>query len=340
MNDPLPIHRSDPPPWDAIVIGGGYAGQSAAMQLARARRRVLVVDAATPRNRFAATGHGFFGQDGRAPADILASAAADLARYPSADRVEAEVRKIDGVEDDFRLVLSDGRTPRARRLVLATGVRDLLPPVPGVVERWGRSVLHCPYCHGYEVADRPLGVLATHPMSLHAARLLPDWGPTTLFTQGRFEPDADEAAALSQRGVGVERSPVTELLGEAPGLDAVRLADGREVAVHALFVAPRTEPASRVPEDLGVAFDEGPFGRHVRVGPGQLTSVPGVFAGGDLAQAMTNATLAASSGMLAGVGAHQSLALRGRDKGTAARPRPDAASDTGRPSRPPPRPRP
>ena len=250
---------------DVIVVGGSYAGLSAAMQLARARKRVLVIDAGAPRNRFAHEGHGFFGQDGRPPFDILRDARGQVAAYPSVAFVKGKVlaaRKADG---GFAVMLEDGREEQAARLVLATGVRDELPSIPGMEERWGVSVLHCPYCHGYEVADRALGVLATQPMSVHQAKLIPDWGPTTLSTQDAFEPNEDDAAMLTSRGVRIERSPVIELLGVAPELEAVRLANGRTTALAALFVAPRTQMASPLAEQLGCAFDDGPSGRYVRV---------------------------------------------------------------------------
>jgi thioredoxin reductase len=294
--------------FDAIVVGGSFAGLSAALQLARARRRVLVIDAGLPRNRFADAAHGFLGHDGKAPAAIMREAMRQLTAYLTVDVVRgAAVTAAAEGDGGFKVTTSDGRSPRARRLVVATGVADILPDVPGLKARWGATVLHCPYCHGYEVGDRPLGVLANHPMAAHQAAMIPDWGPTTLFTQGRFEPDAEQLARLVARGVAVEREPVVELLGDAPSLDAVRLADGRVVTVNALFVAPETRMASPLAEQLGCAFDDGMLGPLIRVDDWKETTVPGVFAAGDAARAMHNATLAAADGVLAGVGAHQSL---------------------------------
>jgi thioredoxin reductase len=293
---------------DVIVVGGGFAGLSAAMQLARARRRVLVVDAGLPRNRFAEASHGFLGQDGKAPLDILRQAACQVAAYPTVEIVRGEALEARrDVNGDFVVEISGGRTAKARRLVLAIGVADTLPDVPGLKERWGATVLHCPYCHGYEVRDRPLGVLANHPMAAHQAAMIPDWGPTTLFTQGRFEPDSEQLAHLAARGVTIERQPVVELLGDAPALEAVRLSDGRVVTVNALFVAPSTRMASPLAEQLGCVFDDGLLGPVIRTDDWKATSVPGVFAAGDAARAMHNATLASADGVMAGVGAHQSL---------------------------------
>ncbi len=216
---------------DVIVVGGSFAGLSAAMQLARARRRVLVIDAGRPRNRFAAAAHGFLGQDGKPPREIQQEALRQLLAYPTVAFVEGEAVSARRTDSGFAVALADGGEAAATCLILAIGMADELPPIPGLQERWGATVLHCPYCHGYEVAGRPLGVLANHALSAHQAGMLPDWGPTTYFTQGEFEPDPAQAAYLAGRGVSIERSPVVELLGAAPDLEAVRLADGRVVPV-------------------------------------------------------------------------------------------------------------
>ena len=296
-------------PYDAIVVGGSYAGLSAAMQLARARRQVLIVDAGLPRNRFAATGHGFFGQDGRPPLDILRDATRLVLAYPTVELVADEVVTAGNDGGGFAVTLASGRTERAARLVLATGVRDELPDVPGLKERWGVSVLHCPYCHGFEVADRPLGILANHPLSAHQGILIPDWGPTTYFTQGIYEPEPDELAQMTARGVQIERAPIVELLGSAPDLEAVRLSDGRVLAIHAVFTAPRISLASSLAEQLGCAIEDGPLGPYVRVDDRKRTSIEGVFAAGDAAAQMHNATFASAAGVMAGVGVHQSLIM-------------------------------
>jgi thioredoxin reductase len=294
-------------PYDVTVVGGSFAGVSAAMQLARARRRVLLIDAGRPRNRFASHAHGFLGQDGVAPAQIVATATAQLLKYPTVTLVNGEVLGVRGEAGDFHLELADGSRSRAKRLILATGIRDKLPALPGLEARWGVSVLHCPYCHGYEVGDRRLGVLATHALSVHQAILIPDWGTTTWFTQGIVEPNEEEAALLQTRQVSIERTPVAEVLGDAPAIDALRLVDGRVIPIEALFVGARTEMASDLAEQLGCALDEGPLGPLIRVDGFKETSVPGVFAAGDASTAMTNATFASASGVMAGVSAHRSL---------------------------------
>lgn len=293
--------------YDGVVIGGSFAGLSAAMQLARARRTMLVLDTNAPRNRFAAASHGFPGQDGRGPAEIGAALRADLAAYTTvafASEVAIAARR---GGDGFAVSLATGGEVTGRRLVLAYGVQDTLPDLPGLAERWGVSVLHCPYCHGYELDQQPVGVLARNDMAFHQAMLLPDWGPTTLFTQGAFVPTEDQRRALVSRGATVETTPVTSLIGPLPKLEAVRLTDGRTIPLAGLFVAPLTLPSSDLASQLGCAMRDGPTGPYLEVDAMQATTVPGVFAAGDLASPMPNATLAAAAGVMAGGAAHRSL---------------------------------
>lgn len=295
---------------DVIIIGGGFAGLAAAMPLVRARRRVLLIDAGQPRNRFAEASHGFLGQDGVPPAEILARGRRELSAYSTFTAIDALALRAEGQRDHFAVTLVTGKTATARRLILALGVRDDLPDLPGLRERWGVTALHCPYCHGYEVADRPLGVLASPIPQDHRGLLLTDWGrPTILFTQGGPLPAAEMLDRLTTRAVQVETTPIVELLGPAPALEAVRLADGRTLPLAALFVAPKTELSSPLATQLGCAMEEGPSGAFLRTDGRRETSVPGVFAAGDAVMGMHNGLLAAASGLMAGVGAHQSLVM-------------------------------
>lgn len=294
--------------YDAIIVGGSFAGLSAAIQLARARRRILLVDAGQPRNRFAEASHGFLGQDGAAPADIMREGLRQLSAYPSVDFFNGMAETARPQDKGIRVELSDGVKIWGRRMILATGVADELP-LESMKSRWGVSVLHCPYCHGYEVRDRPIAAIANHPAAVHQALILPDWGPTTYFTQGVFEPTEEEAVQLARRGVRIERIPVIELLGEGSATHALRLADGREVAAQAVFTGPVTRVASPLAKQLGCAFTEGMTGPHIQVDAIHQTTVNRVFAAGDAAQPMHNATLASAAGVMAGVGAHRSLVI-------------------------------
>ncbi|MDB6454251.1 NAD(P)/FAD-dependent oxidoreductase [Falsirhodobacter sp. 20TX0035] len=293
--------------YDVIILGGSFAGLSAAMQLARARRSVAVVDNGRPRNRFAATSHGFPGQDGRSPVAIRSDLPAELAAYSTASLLDGAATRIVREDEHFRITLGDGTEHAAQRVVLAYGMRDDLPDLPGLVERWGVSVLHCPYCHGHELCQQPVGVLGRDAGSFHQAMLLPDWGPTTLFTQGFFELPTDHVEALTARGVTIECEPVVALVGDAPALRAVELRDGRRVALAGLFLATRTAPACDLAERLGCVLQDGPTGPFVTVDAMQATSVPGVFAAGDLASPVPNAVRAAAAGVMAGSAAHRSL---------------------------------
>ena len=300
-------------PHDVLVIGGSFAGLSAAMQLARARRRVLVVDAGRPRNRFAHASQGFLGQDGRSPDAILETARSQVLAYPTASFSRGEATHAAAVGDGFQIAFASGETVQARRLVLATGVIDDLPDIPGLRERWGRTVLHCPYCHGYEARDRRLGILAVGEASMHQALLLPDWSSdVTLFTNGAFEPSEEQRSALVARGIRVEKRPVSSLEGAGDSLAGVRVrgSDGEElVTIDALFTASRTRMASPLAEQLGCEFDDGPFGPVIRTDGKKATTVPGVYSAGDAARVPHNATFASADGVQAGISAHQSLIL-------------------------------
>jgi thioredoxin reductase len=293
--------------YDAIVVGGSFAGLSAAIHIARARRSVCIIDAGSPRNRFAEASHGFFGQDGSEPRAMIAAARAQLQRYSTVRTVAGEAIAASAVAGGFEVALAGGDRMTAVKLVLAFGISDELPALPGLAERWGRSVLHCPYCHGYEYAGRRLGVLRTMPMSAHKALLIADWGPTTLFLDGGEAPDAETLAKLTRRGVTIEPAPIAALRGEKAALSSMLLADGREMPIDALYLAPRTRLNSGIAEQLGCALDDGPFGPVIRTDAAKLTSVPGVYAAGDAARVPHNASWAAADGVTAGVSLHQSL---------------------------------
>lgn len=292
---------------DVIVVGGSFAGMSAAMQLARGQRQVVVIDAGRPRNRFAEASHGFFCLDGVTPAEIRQKAIDQLTRYPTVRVQGGQVTSANRETGGFSVVLDNGQTYSARKLILATGVRDEFPEIPGLAERWGKTVIHCPYCHGFELRNRKLGVLATSSLSAHQAGIIPDWGPTTYFTQGEFTPDDEQLAFLNKRGVSIEHTAIVEVLGEAPSISGVRLADGRTVELEALYIGPKTQMASPLAQQLGCQFEQGPMGPAVSIDDFKQTSVAGVFAVGDMSSKMHNATFASASGVMAGVSVHRAL---------------------------------
>lgn len=292
---------------DAIIIGGSFAGLSAAMYIARARRSVRVIDAGSPRNRFAAHSHGFFAQDGSEPGAMLATARAQVAAYPTASFIQGEAVGAAREPDGFSVTLATGEVLQGARLVLAFGISDELPAIPGVAERWGRSVLHCPYCHGYEFSGRRLGVLSLSPMSPHQAMLIAEWGPTTFYLNGGSEPDQEPLAALRERGVLIEPDPVRALHGEGARLSAIELEDGRMSAVDALYLGPRTRLNSDIARQLGCEMEEGASGPVIRTDDQKMTTVSGVYAAGDITRSMHNVTFASADGVTAGIALHRSL---------------------------------
>src|SRR5690606_17845378 len=229
------------------------AGLSAALQLARARRSVTVLDAGEPRNRFATASHGFLTQDGAKPAAMLAEARRQLTAYPTARFVETRAERASGVADAFSVTLREGGEISARRIILAHGVSDSLPDIPGLAEEWGRRVAHCPYCHGYEFGGGALGVLAANgAVALHHAMLVREWGPVTLFLDGKVEPDADMLRQFEARDVTVERRTVEAVVSRPDGL-TVRLEDGGGVDIAGLFTQPTSSLTSGIGEQLGCA---------------------------------------------------------------------------------------
>jgi thioredoxin reductase len=294
---------------DVIIIGGSYAGLAAGLQLARARRRVLVVDAGIRRNRFAGSSHGFLTQDGTSAAQIATKGRSQLLAYESVEWLSGEATRAEAEDGGFRVAIeAAGREETGRRLVLALGVKDHLPDIPGLEERWGRSVFHCPYCHGYELDRGRIGVLAVSPQSQHHAMMLPDWGPTTFFLDGAFAPDAEQAEQLRRRGVAVVEGIVDRLEGDGATLV---MRDGRVFALDGLFTLSRTSIASPIAGQLGCAFDDGPTGPVIRTDPIKATTVPGVFACGDAARMAGSVSLAVGDRALAGMAAHQSLIFGG-----------------------------
>ncbi|EAQ02138.1 hypothetical protein OB2597_20976 [Pseudooceanicola batsensis HTCC2597] len=292
--------------FDAAIIGGSFAGLSAALQLARASRSVLILDEGRPRNRMSLAAHGVPGWDGVPPTDILARFRADLAKYPTISFMDTRAEEISGGLDAFTVATETRNPVHARRIILAHGVQDVLPDLPGLAEAWGRTVLHCPYCHGYEVKGRPLAVRASGPMAVHQAQMLrADWSDdVTLLTNG-----VEGVDALASAGIRVDhREPLRLVTG-----DGIRVCfqDGPDAEFAAIFTAPEIDLTGSPAGRLGVGLSEGPMGPFVRTGPMQQTDVPGVFAAGDLATPMWNVNYAVGDGARAGAGCHQSLLFPG-----------------------------
>lgn len=302
--------------YEVVVVGGGAAGLSAALVLGRSRRRTLVVDAGEPRNAPAAHMQGYLTRDGMNPAEFLERGRREIAAYGvewTAGTVTGAVR--DEEADGFVVTLDDGRTVLARRLVVTTGLVDELPAIDGVAERFGRDVLHCPYCHGWEVRERAFGVV-THPvMGAHQALLVSQWSPdVTLFLHTARELTEEERARVAAAGIEVVAGEVAGVTVEDDRLTGVRMADGRVVAREVLFVPTRTTPRDGLLTALGAATRETPLGPFVAVDETGRTSVPGVWAAGNAIGPAEQVVNAASGGYRAGTVINMELLLSDLDR--------------------------
>ena len=287
--------------YDVVVIGGGAAGLSAALVLGRARRSVAVIDAGTPRNAPAAHMQGFLSRDGMPPAALLRAARAEVSRYGVA-LVDDLVL---GVTRGFTVRLAGGRTLRARRLLFATGAIDDLPDIPGARERWGRDFLHCPYCHGWEVRDQPIGVLGTDPGSIDHAHLLRQWSDDVVFFAHTQAVSTDDRASLQARGIGVVDGEVVRFSIVDDRLDAVELKDGRAFPRTAVFMRPTLHGTSRdLAESLGCETDDDGFIRADATGG---SSVPGVWAAGNASNPRAQVITAAGEGSAAAIALNTDL---------------------------------
>ncbi len=293
---------------DVIIIGGSFAGLAGALQLGRARRKVTVLDTGLPRNRFAGHSHGLLGHDHKPPLDILAEARQQLARYPTVRLVNARAESVSGAIDDFCVLTGDGESLSARRLILSYGVVDQMPDVPGYAESWGTSVIPCPYCDGFEVADQHWGLVWSGPQSYNQVRLFHNWTDRlTIFADGHDIP-TDIRADLERRNTPVVDGRITEITRHGGRNPTLKLDSGRYLAVDILFAHPRNKPSAGLHESLGLATTATPLGTVLKVDERRETSMPGIYAAGDLTNPMIpSVTTASWQGTMAGIFAQQSM---------------------------------
>ncbi len=287
--------------YDVVVVGGGAAGLSAALVLGRARRRVAVIDAGAPRNAPAAHMQGFVSRDGMPPAEFLAAGRAEVTGY-GVELIEGQVAKI---EAGFVVHLADGGAVNARRILIATGVHDELPDIPGVRERWGRDLLHCPYCHGWEVRDQPIGVLGTEPGSVLHAQLVRQWSNDVVYFVHTSDLQPTEETQLAARGVEIVRGEIARLVVEHDRLAGVELTDGRRVARTAVFIRPANVPhADGLAAGLSCEVDAAGF---VTVDGSGQTSTPGVWAAGNVVDPRAQVITSAGAGSAAAIAINADL---------------------------------
>ena len=293
---------------DVIIIGGSFAGLAAALQLGRARRKVTVLDTGRQRNRFAARSHGVLGHDHKPPQDILAEARQQLARYPTIKLVNARAESVSGTIDDFCVVTDDNESLRARRLILIYGVADQMPDIPGFAESWGTSIIPCPYCDGFEVADQHWGLIWSGVQSHNQVRLFHDWtNRLTVFGNGH-DISLDIRADLATRQVPLIDGRITEIEPHGSHSATIRIESGPDVSVDILFAHPRTRPSASLHDALGLATVNTPTGIALKTDERRETSIPGIYAAGDLANpGIPSVTTAAWQGTMAGIFAQQSM---------------------------------
>jgi thioredoxin reductase len=286
--------------YDVVVVGGGAAGLSAALVLVRARRTVAVVDAGAPRNAPATHMHGFLSRDGMPPHDLVAAGRAEVAGYGGSLIDDTVV----DVAPGFYVRLAGGSSLHARRILVATGLRDELPDVPGVRERWGRDLLHCPYCHGYEVRDQPLGVLGGSPEAVQHTLLVRQWSPDVILFPHTDTLVPEQREQLQARGIQIADGTVARLVVGNDQLQGVELRDGTVVARTAMFVRPRFVPNADLLTGLGCELDELGWVVH---DPAGRTSVAGVWVAGNAADPRAQVISAAGQGSVAAIALNADL---------------------------------
>lgn len=287
--------------YDVVIIGGGAAGLSAALVLGRARRKVLVIDAGTPRNAPAAHMQGYLSRDGLPPAELLEIGRNEVAGYG----VEVTAGTVASVDAGFIVNLTDGREVRARRVLVTTGATDDIPDIPGVRERWGQDLLHCPYCHGWEVRDQPLGVLGSHPLAVQHALLVRQWSDDVVFFTHTMTVTDEDRRSLEARGIRIIDGEVSRLVIEDDHLNGVELADGQVVTRTAVFVRPGIRPHSDgILARLGCVLDDTGFAVVDATG---RTTVDGVWAAGNAADPRAQVITAAGAGSAAAIAINNDL---------------------------------
>jgi thioredoxin reductase len=308
--------------YEVVVVGGGAAGLSAALVLGRSRRSVLVLDSGQPRNAPAAGVHGLLTRDGISPAEFVAIGRKEVRGYGGHLLLDVEAKTVTGdVDNGFVIGTSDGREVRARRVLITTGLTDELPDIPGVREQWGTGVLHCPYCHGWEVRDQAIGILAVTEQAAHQALLFRQWSEdVTLFLNDSMRPTDEEAGQLAALGVQVVEGKVVAVESTAGRLTGLRLADGTVCERQAVVIMPRFVARADFLVDLGLTLTDHPkgAGQFIEADETGLTDVPGVYVAGNAANLMAQVGAAAAGGAVAAAAINMELVTDDARKAVAA----------------------
>ena len=287
-----------PSVFDIVIVGGSYAGLSAALALGRALRQVLVLDGGQPCNWQTPHSHNFLTQDGSTPAALAATARAQVLAYPTVQLRYDLATSASGENNNFTVTTASGLTVRAKKLVFATGIKDVMSAIPGLAESWGISVIHCPYCHGYEYRGQATGILANGEMAFEVGRLIRNWtAKLTIFTNGPATLKPEYRQQLAAQQISLIETPVQALRHQGGYLQHVELTDGQRVSLAALYARLPFEQHCLLPQELGCAYTEA---GHLQVDSFQKTNVPGVFAAGDATTPMRAVSAAVAAGGMVG----------------------------------------
>ncbi|MBD0256081.1 MAG: NAD(P)/FAD-dependent oxidoreductase [Cytophagales bacterium] len=296
--------------FDVIIIGGSNAGLSAGMTLGRAMSRVLIIDSGNPCNKQTPYSHNFLTQDGRTPAGMLEIAKAQVLSYPTVQYVSGTVSAAGGSNNRFVITTADGRHFKSKKLLFATGVRDIMPDTEGFAACWGISVIHCPYCHGYEFKGQPTGILMNGEVAVDFSRFIHNWtDKLTLFTDGKATFSAEERQKIIRRKIRIVEKEIKRLEHQNGYLNGILFTDGSYQPLDALYARPAYEQHSKLPEQLGCTLTGG---GHIKVDDFKLTSVAGIYAAGDNSSPMRSVAGAVAAGMVAGAMLNQEF-IRERD---------------------------
>ncbi|MBW8308273.1 MAG: NAD(P)/FAD-dependent oxidoreductase [Candidatus Paracaedibacteraceae bacterium] len=287
--------------YDVIIVGGSFAGISAALQLGRARRKVLILDKKSPRNRASRASHGVLGFDGFSPLEILERSHKQLSTYSSVTIKNVEAKKAENLSGKFAIHTADGVEYHASKLILASGVVDQLPPLPGLKEKWGNTVVNCPYCHGYEFKDQRTGIVILHPEQIDMARLLLEWSKDLIIFTNGVEVDNEKISELQAMGGTIEAGLIKGLNGAGETIESVMLEGGKKVNLDILYLNTPVKMANSIALDLGCAIEETKNCSYLKVNHDGLTSIPGVFAAGDLADSSHSVSHAIGNGCRVGI---------------------------------------
>ncbi len=291
--------------FEVIIVGGSYSGLSAAMALGRSLRKVLVIDAGKPCNLQTPHSHNFLTQDGRKPAEISTIAREQVEQYDTISFFSGYAVSAKKVAEGFEIHTEAGEVFQSKKLILASGVKDIMPQIPGFTECWGISVIHCPYCHGYEVRNQKTGILANGDFAFEFGKMIANWtGDLTLFTNGKSTLTDEQTAKLTAKGITVIETEIVHIDHTDGKIKQLVLKDGSKIPLQALYAKAGFEQSSNIPSSLGIELtDHG----HIKVDPMQKTSIPGIYACGDSTSQFRSVSYAVSTGTMAGAACNKEL---------------------------------